>query len=134
MATKIIQECPESIHGLDMATREAARKASVCIVSGRNNLERELRKEIPADGAAAVNAGVGMLEEHPGSWCGQSKCRGQTQIVPNFNLCRVQRESIGRLEVGGDIIKVLCGMDPGAELKWQLWVGQPEERGILVTR
>lgn len=45
--------------------------------------------------------------------------------MPNFNLCRVQRESIGRLEVGGDIIQVLCGMDLGAELKWQLWVGHP---------
>lgn len=111
--------------------REVAGKASVCTVSGRNKLEREPRKEIPAEGTAAVNAGAGMLEEHPQGWCGQNKYRGHTQIVPNFNLCRVQRESIGRLEVGDDIIKVLCGMDPGAELKWQLWVGQPEERAIL---
>lgn len=59
-------------HGLGIVTREDAGKASVCTVSGRNNLGRELRKEIPAEGTATVNAGVGMLEEHPGGWCGQS--------------------------------------------------------------
>lgn len=53
--------------------REEAGKAGVCTASGRNKLGRELRKEIPAEGAATVNAGVGMLEEHPGGWCGQSK-------------------------------------------------------------
>lgn len=72
--------------------REAPGKASDCTANGRNKFKREL-KESHSRGmssqAAAVSAGVGMLEEHPGGWCGQSKYGGQTQIVSNFNLCRV---------------------------------------------
>lgn len=59
--------------GLGIVIREEAGKTGVCTASGRNKLGRELRKEIPAEGAATVNAEVGMLEEHPGGWCGQSK-------------------------------------------------------------
>lgn len=74
-----------------MVIREASGKDSNCTVSGRNKFERKVEDSYSrgmSSQADTVNTGVGMLEEHPGGWCGQSKYGGQTQIVSNFNLCR----------------------------------------------